>query len=104
MALMFISGVLATLGFLLAKGGPLPYFINKIWFAVCVFSVVAIIDFSLRLGNIKGGMFTLWPLHVFTAYGGWLIATHGAVEQEHVRRLWVVGVVAFFLSPLFNYG
>ena len=103
-ALLFVSGALATMGFLCSKGDPLPYLINQIWCLVCAFSVIAIIDFSLRLGHIKGGLFSLWPLHVFTVYGGWVIATNEVIEQEHVRRLWVVGVVAFFLSPMFNYG
>lgn len=103
-ALMLASSILITMAFLFSKADPLPYSINKIWCLSCAFTVFAIIDFSLRLGNLKAGLLSLWPLHVFTVYGGWVIVKNEVIEQEHVRRMWVVAVVMFALSPMFNYG
>jgi hypothetical protein len=103
-ALLFFSAASLTLGFLLSRNDPLPYAINEIWFVVCVYTVIAFVDTLLGLGHIEGGLFSLWPLHVFTLYGAWLIATHDEIEPEHVRRLWVVAIAMLMLSPLFNYG
>ena len=102
--LLWIAAGAVTLGFLLYKKDPLPYFINKAWFCVCIFTVATLFDVVLELGHMQGGFITFLPLHLFTLYGAWMIVERESIEQEHVRRLWVVAVVAFLLSPLFNYG
>ena len=104
MALIVAVAILVPLGLLLWKDDPLPYLISKMWFAVCGFTVLTVLDWGLGLGRIQYGLVTVFPLHLFTAYGAWMIATTEPIEQEHVRRLWVAFGVALVLSPLFNYG
>jgi hypothetical protein len=102
--LMFLVAFLVPLGFLLLKEGPLSRVIDRIWFVACGFTVMTVLDWALGLGQVKYGLVSVFPIHLFTAYGAWVIATADPIEPAHVRRLWVAAVVALALSPLFNYG